>query len=61
MNSFTHLQAPVDLIWNGGIGTYVKSSQQTHVDIGDKANDGLRVDGVQLRCKIFLARAATWA
>ncbi|HMU67159.1 MAG TPA: NAD-glutamate dehydrogenase, partial [Cellvibrionaceae bacterium] len=47
------LQAPVDLIWNGGIGTYVKSSQQTHADIGDKANDGLRVDGGQLRCKIF--------
>ncbi len=47
------LQAPVDLIWNGGIGTYVKSSQQTHAEIGDKANDGLRVDGGQLRCKIF--------
>lgn len=47
------LQAPVDLIWNGGIGTYVKSSQQTHAEIGDKANDGLRVDGAQLRCKIF--------
>lgn len=47
------LQAPVDLIWNGGIGTYVKSSQQTHAEIGDKANDALRVDGEQLRCKIF--------
>ncbi|MEY4590025.1 MAG: hypothetical protein RL497_2101 [Pseudomonadota bacterium] len=47
------LQAPVDLIWNGGIGTYVKSSTQTHADIGDKTNDGLRVDGQQLRCKIF--------
>lgn len=47
------LQAPVDLIWNGGIGTYVKSSQQTHAEIGDKANDGLRVDGGMLRCKVF--------
>lgn len=47
------LQAPVDLIWNGGIGTYVKSSLQTHAEIGDKANDNLRVDGQQLRCKIF--------
>ncbi|HEY6530513.1 MAG TPA: NAD-glutamate dehydrogenase [Cellvibrionaceae bacterium] len=47
------LQAPVDLIWNGGIGTYVKSSQQSHADIGDKANDGVRVDGQQLKCKIF--------
>ncbi len=47
------LQAPVDLLWNGGIGTYVKSCQQTHSDIGDKANDALRVNGAQLRCKIF--------
>lgn len=47
------LQAPVDLIWNGGIGTYVKSSQESHADVGDKANDSLRVNGSQLRCQVF--------
>ncbi|WP_210395206.1 NAD-glutamate dehydrogenase [Motiliproteus sediminis] len=46
------LQAPVDLLWNGGIGTYVKSGAETHVDVGDKANDALRVDASQLRCKV---------
>jgi glutamate dehydrogenase len=46
------LKAPVDLIWNGGIGTYVKSSKESHVDVGDKANDGLRVDGCELRAKV---------
>ena len=47
------LQAPVDLIWNGGIGTYVKSSQESHSSVGDKANDSLRVNGCELRCKVF--------
>jgi glutamate dehydrogenase len=47
------LKAPVDLIWNGGIGTYVKSGAETHADVGDKANDGLRVNGADLRCKVF--------
>jgi len=47
------LKAPVDLIWNGGIGTYVKSRQETHADIGDKANDSLRVNGADLRCQVF--------
>lgn len=47
------LKAPVDLIWNGGIGTYVKASWENHTDVGDKANDGLRVDGSQLRCQVF--------
>lgn len=47
------LKAPVDLIWNGGIGTYVKSSTETHADVGDKANDSLRVNGNELRCKVF--------
>ncbi len=47
------LKAPVDLIWNGGIGTYVKSSTESHADVGDKANDGLRVNGADLRCKVF--------
>ncbi len=47
------LKAPVDLIWNGGIGTYVKSSSETHADVGDKANDAVRINGNQLRCKVF--------
>ncbi len=47
------LQAPVDLLWNGGIGTYIKSSAESHADVGDKANDVLRVDGAQLRCKVI--------
>ena len=46
------LCAPVDLLWNGGIGTYVKASTETHADAGDKANDGLRVDGRDLRCRV---------
>ncbi|WP_437884627.1 NAD-glutamate dehydrogenase [Pseudomonas sp. LRF_L74] len=46
------LKAPVDLIWNGGIGTYVKSSRESHADVGDKANDALRVDGRELRAKV---------
>lgn len=46
------LKAPVDLLWNGGIGTYVKSSKETHADVGDKANDGLRVNGNELRAKV---------
>ncbi len=46
------LQAPVDLLWNGGIGTYVKSSAESHADVGDKANDAIRVDGEQLRVKV---------
>lgn len=47
------LKAPCDLIWNGGIGTYVKASTETHDQVGDKANDVLRVDGCELRCKVF--------
>lgn len=47
------LKSPVDLIWNGGIGTYVKASTETHADVGDKANDNLRVNGNELRCKVF--------
>ena len=46
------LKAPVDLLWNGGIGTYVKSSKESHADVGDKANDALRVDGRELRAKV---------
>ncbi len=46
------LSAPVDLLWNGGIGTYVKASDETHADAGDKANDAVRVDGNQVRAKV---------
>ncbi|RAN81924.1 glutamate dehydrogenase [Bacillus sp. SRB_336] len=46
------LKAPIDLLWNGGIGTYVKSSAETHADVGDRANNALRVNGADLRCKI---------
>lgn len=46
------LKAPVDLLWNGGIGTYVKSSGESNGDVGDKANDAIRVDGRDLRVKV---------
>ncbi|MFI8194567.1 NAD-glutamate dehydrogenase [Streptomyces sp. NPDC085946] len=46
------LRAPVDLLWNGGIGTYVKASTESHGDVGDKANDAIRVDGRDLRVKV---------
>ncbi|MCO8304935.1 NAD-glutamate dehydrogenase [Streptomyces hygroscopicus] len=46
------LKAPVDLLWNGGIGTYVKASSESHGDVGDKANDAIRVDGQDLRVKV---------
>jgi glutamate dehydrogenase len=46
------LRAPVDLLWNGGIGTYVKSTAESNVDVGDKSNDAIRVDGRQLRAKV---------
>jgi glutamate dehydrogenase len=43
--------APVDLFWNGGIGTYVKASTETNADVGDKSNDAIRVNGRDLRCR----------
>ncbi len=46
------LKAPVDLLYNGGIGTYVKAASETHADVGDRANDALRVNGAELRCKV---------
>ncbi|MFI5613345.1 NAD-glutamate dehydrogenase [Amycolatopsis sp. NPDC051903] len=46
------LLAPVELLWNGGIGTYVKAETETHADAGDKANDAIRVNGNQLRVKV---------
>jgi glutamate dehydrogenase len=45
------LKAPVDLLWFGGIGTYVKAAGESHVDVGDPANDRLRVNAEQLRAK----------
>lgn len=47
------LKAPIDLIWNGGIGTYVKASDETHADVGDKANDSLRIDGKDLNARVI--------
>jgi len=47
------LRAPVDLLWNGGIGTYVKASSETQADCGDKANDPVRVDARDLQCKVI--------
>ncbi|WP_017626459.1 NAD-glutamate dehydrogenase [Nocardiopsis chromatogenes] len=46
------LTAPVDLLWNGGIGTYVKAAAETDAQVGDKANDPVRVNGADLRCKV---------
>ena len=47
------LVSPVDMLWNGGIGTYVKATSESHQEVGDKANDSLRVNGKQLRCKVI--------
>jgi glutamate dehydrogenase len=46
------LLAPVDLLWNGGIGTYVKASSESNADVGDKANDAIRVNGADLRARV---------
>lgn len=48
----TILKAPVDLVWNGGIGTYIKASAEANTDVGDKANDAIRVNGEDLRAKV---------
>ena len=50
------LKAPVDLIWNGGIGTYVKASHESQASAGDKANDTVRVNGNELHCRVFCRR-----
>ncbi|MFN3987750.1 MAG: NAD-glutamate dehydrogenase [Rhodocyclaceae bacterium] len=47
------LKAPVDLLYNGGIGTYVKASSETDAAVGDRANDPVRVNGADLRCKVI--------
>ncbi|HET7307283.1 MAG TPA: NAD-glutamate dehydrogenase [Gammaproteobacteria bacterium] len=46
------LKAPVDLLWNGGIGTYVKAIHESSADVGDRANDTLRINGRELRCQV---------
>jgi glutamate dehydrogenase len=46
------LKAPVDLLFNGGVGTYVKARSESNADAGDRANDAVRVDGEQLRCRV---------
>ena len=47
------LRAPVDLLWNGGIGTYVKASDEQQGEVGDKANDAVRVSAGELRCRVL--------
>lgn len=49
----TILRAPVDLLWFGGIGTYVKAAQENHIQVGDPANDGLRVDAEDVRARVI--------
>jgi glutamate dehydrogenase len=46
------LRLPVDLLWNGGIGTYVKASRESNAEVGDRANDGLRINGRELKAKV---------
>jgi len=48
------LAAPVDLLWNGGIGTYVKASYQSNADVGDRTNDGVRIDAIALRARVVV-------
>ncbi|WP_089138175.1 NAD-glutamate dehydrogenase [Vibrio rumoiensis] len=47
------LKMNVDLLWNGGIGTYIKASSENHTDVGDRANDSLRIDGQEVRAKVI--------
>jgi glutamate dehydrogenase len=47
------LRMEVDLLWNGGIGTYVKASSESHSEVGDRSNDALRVNANELRCKVI--------
>jgi glutamate dehydrogenase len=46
------LQAPIDLLWNGGIGTYVKATREGHTEVGDRANDPVRVNGQEVRARV---------
>ncbi len=47
------LRAPVDLIWNGGIGTFIKAKEEEHVNASDRSNDNIRINASELRCKVF--------
>ncbi|NOU49372.1 NAD-glutamate dehydrogenase [Pseudoalteromonas sp. JBTF-M23] len=47
------LMMPSDLLWNGGIGTYIKHSKETNAEVGDRANDALRINGAELGAKVF--------
>ncbi|MFZ5653901.1 MAG: NAD-glutamate dehydrogenase [Pseudomonadota bacterium] len=47
------LRAPVDLLWNGGIGVFVKSARESHLEVGDRGNDGVRIDAGELRCRVI--------
>ncbi len=47
------LKAPVDLLWFGGIGTYVRASGESNEAVGDRANDAIRATGAELRCKVI--------
>ncbi len=46
------IKAPVDLLWNGGIGTYVKAADESNAEVGDLSNNALRVNGTELRCRV---------
>jgi len=46
------LKAPVDLMWNGGIGTYVKAAEESHDEVGDRTNDAVRINGAELRARV---------
>jgi glutamate dehydrogenase len=46
------LAAPVDLLWNGGVGTYVKATHESHADVGDRSNDAVRIDATRLRARV---------
>ncbi|MBS0418494.1 MAG: NAD-glutamate dehydrogenase [Proteobacteria bacterium] len=46
------LKMPADLLWNGGIGTYVKSSEESNAEVGDRTNDAVRINGIELRAKV---------
>ena len=45
------LRMPVDLLWNGGIGTYVKAHDESHGEVRDRANDAIRADGREIRAR----------
>src|ERR1700750_2639575 len=55
------LKAQVDLLWFGGIGTYIKASSQSQLDAGDRANDGLRINGNEVRAKVGGRKAPIWS